>query len=37
MAHQKHRRQKKKSCDFTRDLPYPIQDELIKQGGIGGL
>ena len=37
MAHQKTSTPKKKCCDFARDLPDPIQDELIKQGGIEGL
>jgi ArsR family transcriptional regulator len=28
---------KEKCCDFTKDLPEPIQKELNKQGGMGGL
>ncbi len=29
--------QKGKCCDFTKDLPDPIQKELNKQGGMEGL
>ena len=28
---------KEKCCDFTKDLPDPIQKELDKQGGMEGL
>jgi len=29
--------QKEKCCDFTKNLPEPIQKELNKQGGMEGL
>ena len=37
MAHPQKSLHKEKCCDLAKDLPYPIQKDLDKKGGMEGL
>jgi ArsR family transcriptional regulator, arsenate/arsenite/antimonite-responsive transcriptional repressor len=37
MAHPQKSLNKEKCCDLAKDLPYPIQKDLDKKGGMEGL
>jgi ArsR family transcriptional regulator len=37
MAMRRKRIPKEKCCDFSMDIPVPIQNELIRKGGLKGL